>query len=98
MPHLMLSWVDSGLVTVDLDDGRAVCLVLPDQELAEGLGRAVMRASGRQVEVVEIDAPADGMEAALEVLLGIAGHEQQVQVLFPEDPRWRAVVVGVLRS
>lgn len=98
MPHLMLGWVDGGLVTIDLDDDSTVCLVLPDPELALALGQAVMAAANQPVEVVEIDAPADGIGAALDVLLGMAGFEGEVRVLFPEDPLWRAVVLSVLQG
>ena len=85
MVHHILSWGQAGLVTVDLDDERRVVLVFVDPDQAGRAGQAVATQAGQPVEVVEIDADADGISGALEVLLGISGAEVELLAVFPGD-------------
>lgn len=92
MPHLVLSWGPTGLVTVDLSDERRVVLVFEQPELAARVAQAVASQAGQEVEVVEVDAEEGDLAGAIEVLLGIGGHDGQVLVAFPGEPLFEGIV------
>ncbi len=96
MSHHILTWAGAGLVTIDLDDGRRVVLVFTDPEAAGVAGAAVQRAADQPVEVAEVDVPADKLEDALDVLLGIAGSPADLALVFPGDPLFAAVLSQLL--
>ncbi|MCK6502044.1 hypothetical protein L6R53_01335 [Myxococcota bacterium] len=92
MPHLLLSWGPAGLVTVDLSDDRRVVLAFADPEQAARAGRAVAEQSGQEVEVIEVEAEGGDLAGAIEVLLGMVGHDGEVRVTFPGEALFEGIV------
>lgn len=85
MPKHILSWTDSRLVTIDLEDDRRVVLVFDTAQQAATVGRTIAQQAARDVQVAEIDAPDDGISAAVDVLLGISDTDAELVTAFPGD-------------
>lgn len=92
MPHLLLSWGPAGLVTVDLSDDRRVVLVFAQADQAARAAQVVASQAGQAVDVIEVDAEGGDLAGAIEVLLGMGGHEGEVLVTFPGEALFQGIV------